>query len=316
MMSGWRRVAAVGTMVLGLLTMVPISVFAVGITWEIGLQIPPNPDQPCPGCSGSTSEFSASSDGVLSRDDGPDGGASASGSINVLSGPASREPQVGVFSSAISSGGRTQNPNDRFEYNNRALSSVFVGYTDLVGFNAPGPVGSIVDYNFFYSLHVFSTLSTSPEGDPCVGASANVLARYLIAGVGEDTISLGPCDPVADSVRSFSGQAVAGSFYPVQIFMQADTSAVSDQIIAHDSTPASFTSYAASIDARHTASAWFQILTPGATLTSASGSPYLAPVAAVPAPSTLALVLIGAGTCLLWWRRMQRRGVGNRRRRA
>jgi hypothetical protein len=220
---------------------------------------------------------------------------SASGSISVISSPDDvPHPHIGASSQATLTGGLV------------AVSDVFAGFTDEIKIDVIGLApGTLIDIELNF-------LTTSAFDFDCVNGSGGLKSTAAIAGVVGVTHIFSPCEPaVGGSTLMFDtvpGQMLTGTFYPLQTTMTIGTNV--------SGTPANGFVADAFFQALNSAEPWINVLTPGiATITSTSGSLYLAPPppsTPVPGPSGLSLLVTGVvATAFEVWR--QRFGKASHR---
>ena len=179
-----------------------------------------------------------------------------------------------------------------------------------------GAPGSFVDVlvNFVVDIHSFD-ISTfgGAAGNGFIRLDTNLSDQSFCMGIGG---FCGPTDyalTLGTNLFSFTTRMAAGnlftynaSFYgQVTAFQNISTDQDTLEVVNGMRAGSASTAY----DALNTAQTYFTVLTPGATMSWASGHDYSAPVAVtpVPEPSTYALMLAGLG--LVGWMGRRRKAT-------
>ena len=179
-----------------------------------------------------------------------------------------------------------------------------------------GAPGSFVDVlvNFVVDIHSFDISAYGgAAGNGFIRLDTNLSDQSLCMGVGR------PCGPtdyaltLGTNLFSFTTRMAAGNLFTYNAAFYAQVTAFQYVSTVQDTLEvfngmrdgSASTAY----DALNTARTYFTVLTPGATMTWASGHDYSAPVAVtpVPEPSTYALMLAGLG--LVGWMGRRRKAT-------
>lgn len=170
-----------------------------------------------------------------------------------------------------------------------------------------GAPGSFVDVlvNFVVDIHSFDISAIGgAAGNGFIRLNTTLSDRSFCMGVG------GFCGPTDDALTlgtnlfSFTTRMAVGSLLTYNASFYGQVTAF--QSVANAMTAGNAS---AAYDALNTARTYFTVLTPGATMSWASGHDYSAPapVTAVPEPSTYALMLAGLG--LVGWMGRKRKAT-------
>lgn len=162
-----------------------------------------------------------------------------------------------------------------------------------------GAPGSFVDVlvNFVVDIHSFDISAIGgAAGNGFIRLDTSLSDRSFCMGVGG---FCGPTDSaltVGTNLFSFTTRMAVGNLFTYNAVFYAQVTAL--QNIANGMAAGNAST---AYDALNTARTYFTVLTPGATMSWASGHDYSmpAPVAAIPEPSTYALMLAGLG--LVGW---------------